>query len=163
MNIPVKGIADLVLQKPSGETAIVDLKWRGAARHKVLIKNEEDLQLVMYSRLLTEDDSWAHTAYFIIEDGEMIARNNLAFEEAIPVMPDANHIEVYERIWSKMRNTYTWRMKQLKEGKVEIRTEQNRHEFTEEELRVSELMEMLEMKDSDAPFDDYQVLIQPIR
>ena len=163
MNIPVVGIADLVLQKPSGETAIVDLKWRGAARRENLIRNEEDLQLVMYSRLLTEDDSWAHTAYFIIEDGKMIARNNLAFEEAIPVVPDANHIEVYERIWSKMRNTYTWRMKQLKEGKVEIRTEQNRHEFTEEELRVSELMEMLEMKDSDAPFDDYQVLIQPIR
>ncbi len=163
MNIPVVGIADLVLQKPSGETAIVDLKWRGAARRENLIRNEEDLQLVMYSRLLTEDDSWAHTAYFIIEDGKMIARNNLAFEEAIPVVPDANHIEIYERIWSKMRNTYTWRMKQLKEGKVEIRTEQNRHEFTEEELRVSELREMLEMKDSDAPFDDYQVLIQPIR
>ncbi len=163
MNIPVVGVADLVLQKPSGETAIVDLKWRGAARRETLIRNEEDLQLVMYSRLLTDDDSWAHTAYFIIEDGKMIARNNLAFEEAIPVVPDANHIEVYERIWSKMRNTYTWRMKQLKEGKVEIRTEQNRHEFTEEELRVSELMEMLEMKDADAPFDDYQVLIQPIR
>jgi len=112
---------------------------------------------------LTEDDNWAHTAYFIIEDGKMVARNNLAFEEAEVPVQDANHVEVHQRIWSKMRNTYTWRMKQLKEGKVEVRTEQNRHEFTEEELRVSELMEMLEMKDADAPFDDYQVLIQPIR
>ena len=163
MNIPVTGRADLVLKKASGEMAIVDLKWRGASRCAALIRNEEDLQLVMYSRLLTEDDNWAHTAYFIIEDGKMVARNNLAFEEAEVPVQDANHVEVHQRIWSKMRNTYTWRMKQLKEGKVEVRTEQNRHEFTEEELRVSELMDMLEMKDADAPFDDYQVLIQPIR
>ncbi len=162
MNIPVRGIADLVLSKPTGEQAIVDLKWRGANRRSQLIRNEEDLQLIMYSRLLTEDDSWAHTAYFIIEDGKMIARNNQAFTEAISVTPDADYIEINERIWKKMRNTYQWRMKQLKDGKLEIRTEQNRHEFTEEELRISELMDVLEMKDKDAPFDAYRTMIQGI-
>ncbi len=162
MGIPVKGIADLVLKKDNGEQAVVDLKWRGTARRTRLIKNEEDLQLVMYSRLLTEDDNWAHTAYFIIEDGKMIARNNQAFAEAIAVVPDADHLEINQRIWQKMQNTYQWRMEQLKAGKLEIRTEQNRHEFVEEELRVSELLDVLEMKDENAPFDAYGALIRGV-
>ncbi|HHH50637.1 MAG TPA: hypothetical protein ENK52_06635, partial [Saprospiraceae bacterium] len=41
--IPVKGKADLVLQR-GDELAVVDLKWRGAARREKIIKNEEDLQ-----------------------------------------------------------------------------------------------------------------------
>ncbi|MEL6926551.1 MAG: PD-(D/E)XK nuclease family protein, partial [Bacteroidota bacterium] len=78
MDMPIKAKADLVLQR-GREQAVIDLKWRGAKRRENVIKNEEDLQLVMYSKLLTEDHSWAHTAYFIIEQGKLIARNNLAF------------------------------------------------------------------------------------
>ncbi|MEM8909618.1 MAG: PD-(D/E)XK nuclease family protein, partial [Bacteroidota bacterium] len=73
-DIPIKGKADLVLKRGE-EWAVVDLKWRGASRRARIIKNEEDLQLVLYSKLLTEEDQWAHTAYFILENGQMIARN----------------------------------------------------------------------------------------
>ena len=50
LGIPVNGRADLVLEK-DGEWAVIDLKWRGARRREETIKNEEDLQLVLYSQI----------------------------------------------------------------------------------------------------------------
>ena len=55
------------------EQAIIDLKWSGAKRRKELIMNGEDLQLVLYAKLLGEENRWPHTAYFILEEGEIIA------------------------------------------------------------------------------------------
>jgi len=155
-NIPIKAKADLVLEKKD-ELVVVDLKWRGAARRQNMIKSEEDLQLVMYSKLLTADETWAHTSYFILENGKMIARNNLAFNEALAIAPDNDHIEINERIWDKMGKTYQWRMNQLKKGQIEIRTGSTMPDF--EETYGAELMEILEMKNGDAPFDDYRTLI----
>ena len=154
--IPVKGKADLVLQR-GDELAVVDLKWRGAARRQRIIKSEEDLQLVMYSKLLTDDHTWAHTAYFIIEEGKMISRNNLAFQESIAVNSDCDHIEINERIWAKMEATFQWRLQQLSKGEIEIRTKSTANEL--EELYEGQLIELLEMKDEDAFFDDYRTLI----
>ncbi len=159
MGIPVKGIADLVLQRGT-ELAIVDLKWSGAARRERIIRNEEDLQLVMYAKLLTEDDSWAHTAYFIIEQGKMIARNDKAFAEAVTVNPDGDHLEINERIWRKMERTFSWRMKQLEAGQIEIRTETTLTDL--EDAFQGELMELLEMKTENSYFDDYKTLINLI-
>jgi len=155
-NIEMKGIADLVLER-GDELAVIDLKWRGASRRKMMIKNEEDLQLVMYSRLLTEDDSWAHTAYFILENGSMISRNELAFKDAIPVAPNSQHEEINQRIYEMMEKTYQWRLHQLNAGKIEIRTAQTAQEL--EEIYGDELIEILEMRRENAMFDDYRTLI----
>lgn len=154
--IPIKGKADLVLER-GDEMAVVDLKWRGGNWRSKLIQSEEDLQLVMYSRLMTEKDDWTHTAYFILESGKMISRNNLAFGEATAVTPDVNHEEVNARIWDKMEKTYRWRLEQLKEGAIEVRTAQTSDELDEEYGGV--LMDLLEMQSEDAPFDNYRVLI----
>jgi len=155
----IRAKADLVLQRGE-ELAVVDLKWRGLNRRKSIIKNEEDLQLVTYSRLLTDDDTWAHTAYFIIEEGKMIARNNLAFEEATAVAPDADYKEVNNRIWDKMLKTYRWRVEQLKKGEVEIRTEHTLLDL--EDAYHGKLIELLEMKNENSYFDDYKTLISLI-
>ncbi len=156
IGIPMKGKADLVLER-NGELCVVDLKWRGGNYRKSVIKNEEDLQLVMYSKLLTPDSTWAHTAYFILEKGEMIARNHQAFQNCVAVNPDCDHIEINERIWEKMEATLRWRLAQLKKGNIEIRTKQTQLDL--EEIYEGELMDLLEMKDGNAPFDDYGVLI----
>ncbi len=156
IGIPMKGKADLVLER-GDELCVVDLKWRGGNYRKQVIKNEEDLQLVMYSKLLTPDATWAHTAYFILEKGEMIARNNQAFQNCIAVNPDCDHIEINERIWAKMEATLRWRLEQLNKGGIEIRTQQTQEDL--EEMYEGQLMDLLEMKDGNAPFDDYGVLI----
>jgi hypothetical protein len=159
LGIPVNGRADLVLEK-DGELAVLDLKWRGARRREEIIRNEADLQLVLYSKLLTDDHTWAHTAYFILENGKLIARNNQAFKEVNPIVPDSDHVQVHERILSRMQATYHWRMQQLQAGKVEIRCQQTQLDL--EEAYQNQLLELLEMKSEDAPYDDYRVLINLI-
>ena len=156
INIPVKGKADLVLER-GDELCVVDLKWRGGNYRKLVIKNEEDLQLVMYSKLLTPDATWAHTAFFILEKGEMIARNNQAFKNCYAVNPESDYIEVNERIWARMEATLRWRLAQLEKGQIEIRTQQTQLDL--EELYEGQLMDLLEMREGNAPFDDYGVLI----
>ncbi|MDX1939583.1 MAG: PD-(D/E)XK nuclease family protein [Saprospiraceae bacterium] len=159
LNIPINGRADLVLEK-NGELAVIDLKWRGAKRREETIRNEEDLQLVLYSKLLTDDHTWAHTAYFVMENGKLIARNNEAFQEANGVAPNSSLVEAHERILQKMQATYEWRIQQIQEGKVEIRCKQT--QILLEEAYGGALLRVLEMKNEDAPFDDYRTLINLI-
>jgi len=154
--IPVKGRMDLLLER-GREKAIIDLKWRGLNRRKLVIKNEEDLQLVLYSKLSEPEQYWAHTAYFIIEKGQMVARNNLAFKEINPVEAEADHNEVHQRIMEKMEATLKWRQRQLRDGLIEIRCQLTHQEL--EDHYGDELLELLEMKSQDAPFDDYRTLI----
>ncbi len=153
---PVKGRLDLMLKRGS-ERAIVDLKWRGLNRRKLIIKNEEDLQLVLYSKLSDTPQPWAHTAYFIIEKGIMIARNNLAFKEVNPIDAESDLAEVHHRILNKMTATLIWRQKQLKQGQIEVRCHLTHAEL--ENYYGDELLDVLEMKSKDAPFDDYRTLI----
>jgi ATP-dependent helicase/nuclease subunit B len=161
-NIPVKGKADIVLRRPSpigasDEFCILDLKWSGHSYRERLIKNAEDLQLVMYSRLLTEEENWAHTAYFIIENARMLSRNTLAFNEIKPLLPDVDAFKMNAGIWDRMQKTFEWRLAQISEGRIEIRTNLTSKEL--EEIYGDELIDVLEMKNDDAKFDDFRTLI----
>jgi hypothetical protein len=161
LDIPIGGIADLVLER-SEEKAIVDLKWSGTGRRTRMIKNEEDLQLVLYSYLLGKKASWPHTAYFIINQGQMIARNNEAFSQINPVSPEADTAEICQQILERMETTYTWRRQQLEEGMIEIRCEQTVEDLEEHYAQTdysASLMDLLEMPAESARYDDYQTLI----
>jgi ATP-dependent helicase/nuclease subunit B len=153
---PVRGKADVVLLRGS-EYCVLDLKWSGHGYRERLIKNGADLQLVMYSRLLNEADDWAHTAYFILDKAHLLSRNNKAFKEIKPLLPDVDAFAMNEQIWQKMLSTYQWRMGQILEGKIEIRTEKTAKEL--EEIYGADLLDVLEMKGEDSKFDDYRTLI----
>ncbi|HFA47930.1 MAG TPA: hypothetical protein ENJ95_02800 [Bacteroidetes bacterium] len=158
---PVKGIADLVLERGE-ELAVVDLKWRGAAYRANVLRNEEDLQLVLYSRLASEEGAWAHTAYFIIENGKMLARNNLAFKGIVPLVPTADPGEVNQRILQRMEATWQWRTGQLAKGQIELRCRQTIAEIEEKYADDGQgelMLQILEMKGEDAKWDDYRTLI----
>lgn len=160
-NIHIHGRADLVLKRGQ-EKAIIDLKWRGNRFREQLIRNEEDLQLVLYAKMIDNSHDWAQAAYFIMEKGLMIARNQQAFSDVNPIHPDADLIEVNQRIFNKMETTYQWRINQLQQGNIEIRcrdTEASLEEYYSED----NLFELLEMKSGDAPFDDYQTLINRLK
>lgn len=160
MDIAINGRADLVLRRGE-ERAVIDLKWRGARYREQSIRNEEDLQLVLYSHLLGQGHSWAHTAYFIMEKGLLLARNNDAFRDINAVAPAEELVEAHQRILSRMEATYRWRMAQIRRGEVEIRCEHTRLSL-EDAYQDQNLMDILEMKDGDAPFDDYRTLINLI-
>ncbi len=157
---PVKGKADVVLVR-NEEMCVLDLKWGGRSYREQLIKNGEDLQLVMYSRMLTAEDDWAHTAYFIIEPARLLARNTHAFADIKPLAADDDAFQINQNIWQKMLKTYEWRLQQVQNGKVEIRTSTTEKQL--EEHYGMELLDVLEMKKTEARFDDYRTLIGLIR
>lgn len=150
------GRADLVLQR-GDELAVLDLKWRGIGYREDSIRNEADLQLVLYARLVTGGNGWAHSAFFIMEKARLLARNNGAFEKITPLRPGSDHVEANERILRKMQATYRWRLNQLLQGDIEVRCQQTRSEL--EETYAGQLLDLLEMKSDDARYDDYRVLI----
>ncbi|MCB0558541.1 MAG: PD-(D/E)XK nuclease family protein [Lewinellaceae bacterium] len=160
MGTSINGRADIVLQRGE-ERAVIDLKWRGARYREQSIRNEEDLQLVLYARLLGAGHSWAHTAYFIMERGLLLARNNHAFQDINAVAPNADFVEANQRILNRMEATYRWRMEQIRKGEVEIRCKQTQLSL-EDAYNGLPLMDILEMKEEDAPFDDYRTLINLI-
>ena len=157
--IEVRGRADLVLKRGS-EKAVLDLKWRGASRRERMIKNEEDLQLVLYSRLIDPPTEWAHTAYYVLDRAKLIARNTAAFQEINPVSPGADHGPINQQIYDKMARTYEWRIQQISAGQIEVRCEQTYGDL--DEHYSAALLPLLEMKDKDASFDDYRTLINLI-
>ncbi len=159
--LEIKGIVDLVLVR-GNEKAIVDLKWGGATFRKDQLRNNTDLQLVIYSKLLDKQTDWAHTAFFILESGKLIARNNLAFDEADAVCPDMDFREIHQNIWNSIVKTYNWRMNQIQSGEIEVRTDETYDEL-EELMDSSDFLDLLEMKSGNAKFDDYQVLINLVR
>lgn len=164
-NPAVIGIADLVLERGGGsERAVVDIKWRGSGWRESVIRNGEDLQLVLYARLVSPENEWAHTAYFIVENGRMLARNTRAFQDISPISPIDDHGEVSERILAQMRSTWHWRMAQLNEGLVEVRCRQTLSAIEEAygEKHGATMADLLEMKGEDAKYDDYRVLINLI-
>lgn len=155
----LRGRADLVLQR-GGELAVLDLKWRGKTRRRDLIRNMEDLQLVLYAYLLRPDLKAVHTGYYILESQSLLARNNQAFQEADPIAPDLDTVQTNKSILQRMQTTYRWRMGQLDAGLIEIRCADT-SEILEESY--GDQLDLLEMKKEDAPFDDYRVLINLIR
>lgn len=153
----VKGRADLVLQRGE-ELAIIDLKWSGKTFRELQIKNKEDLQLTLYSRLLTDDETVAHTAYYIIEKSTVVARNTLAFNGIAAIAPDSDNFAVQREIWERMIKTYQWRMEQIQAGKIEVRSEKT-IPLLNAEYEGQNLLDILELPQKGAAFDIYKTLI----
>ncbi len=161
--IPVSGFADLVLKRENGETAILDLKWRGRSYRRDLLVNQNDLQLACYARLLSTDGAWPYTGYFILYNGELLVRNTKAFRDAIPVTrEDMEDRAVAEELLSKIGKTWAWRYRQLSEGRIEIRyrqTVQAVEQAYTDSGEAAELLDLLEMKGEDPPFDEFRYLL----
>ncbi|MCS7035039.1 MAG: PD-(D/E)XK nuclease family protein [Saprospiraceae bacterium] len=156
-NCQLRGRADLVLQRTENEWAIVDLKWSGLNRRRDQIRNGEDLQLTLYSHLLPPAEIWAHTAYFIIEEARMIARNRKAFRyAAVPPDGEFDHVEACPRILQRMQETYYWRKEQFSQGLVELRYEENASIL--DEYYGANALDVLEMK-KDKYRDEYYTLV----
>lgn len=164
------GVIDLVLEREhlgGVEYAIVDLKWSGKTHFLNKMTNQEDLQLVIYSKLLGLGQNWAHTAYFIIENETFVARNRRAFRTAqVTPETDTPFQDIHQLIWNKIEATYQWRLEEIEAGRVEVRTEDTIDELEEhwqEQLDFDRLLQLLEMKNKSAKYDDYRVLIQRVR
>lgn len=166
---PVKGRADLVLERARNgraEVAIVDLKWRGKTTFKNLLRNAKDVQLCLYAEFAIQDkerpSDTVHTAYFVIRDALMIARNELAFANIETVSGPDDAVVVQRETLKKVRATYNWRWEQFHDGIVEVRCQDTLGELEDLYLDLDHDA-LLEPASEDARFDDYRSLIGLVR
>ena len=161
--VAAAGRTDVVLVNDRHEKCIIDLKWTGAKRRLELLRNGKDLQLVLYAKLLMEQegqaDEWAHAAYFILESGQFVARNTQAFAEAaMPSNTETNHYIANAATYARMVATYRWRMAQLLAGQVEVRTSANLTALAEL-YENEDMFSLLELPTESAVYDDYRALL----
>lgn len=158
--LQINGRADIVLRRGT-EKVVLDLKWGGHRYREERLRNREDLQLTLYAKLLGGEGPLPHSAYFIVENGRLVARNNLAFKEITAVEPKADHEAIQKEILSRMEATYAWRLEQLRQGQVEVRC--GRTEAALNDHYQESLLEILEMRKDDGRFEEYQTLINLVR
>ena len=174
---PIRGRADLLLARQKNgveEVAVVDLKWAGKTVFENLLKNDRDVQLALYSDMVTQNQATGtdgavttkapgrvHTAYFVIRSGKMMSRNQVAFTSAQTV-GDAEATAVQQDMIRRIRNTYNWRWEQLRAGRVEVRCEATAGHLEDAYLDMK-WEDYFEMETGNSRFDDYQSLIGLVR
>ena len=156
----ISGRADIVLRRGM-EKVVLDVKWGGHGYRESLMRSREDLQLVLYSELLSSQGPMPYSAYFIVESGRMIARNHLAFEDIAAVDPNADYVAIQQEILARMRATYAWRLEQLQKGEIEVRCSQTVAALNDH--YQESLLEILEMRKDSGRFEEYQTLINLVR
>jgi len=126
---------DLLLKRKN-EFAVIDYKWSGFTKKLSDVGIGADLQLAIYSKLSTEDSSYAHTAYFIIDEAKLIAKDNKAFSSALLPRVDDTSLRTYADIIALMENTFEFRMKELGSGFIDLDTneKEKKKQFDNEEL-----------------------------
>jgi len=160
-NLALKARPDLVLER-GNERMIVDFKWSGTSKRKDLMKNNEDLQLCMYAWLYKKNQQWPSTCYFIVGTSDVVTRSTSAFKDIQALRKTVEESESYPELMQKIIQTWNWRVNQLQNGIIELRT-QATADILDQEDPGYDPDSMLEMKTEDAPYDDYEVLLRKFK
>lgn len=118
------GNIDLALTRGRGEKVVLDVKWAGQNDRRDLLAANRALQLATYSYLqktVDGSDYWPEGAYFILENGNVVASNRETFSDAIVAVPTNG--EGVSDLWRRLTVTYRWRWMQLKRGWIEVVTD----------------------------------------
>ena len=153
----IGGSIDMTVLNAEGVEAVIDIKWGGTKYRRESLKENKHLQLVTYAFMrhkLSESKSWSSVAYFVIDQGVLLAQNTHYFPDAWVATSGDLEAESYRVIWEKMRNTYKWRMAQFKQGRVELTVTGT--EPTEDSYPGEDALVIPETNDG---FNDFKVLM----
>ena len=114
----ITGNVDLLLDKPDGSLAVIDLKWgRGKYLRPLLLENRA-LQLALYAHMLQVKKKMPQVAYFSFTDALLIAPDRTGFKSArLAELPPGESLAT---LIGQMEKTYVYRLGQLGAGKIEI-------------------------------------------
>lgn len=115
----IGGVIDLIATKPSGETAVLDLKWGGFDYRRQMLVDSSYLQLGVYAQLLFQNEK-RHPAlgYFILRNARLLMLDSDFFPDATVEKP-ANGENALE-LWQRVEATWQWRRDQLDRGLIEV-------------------------------------------
>ena len=111
----LRGNIDLVLSNEKGEKAIIDLKWVGKTKRISMLKEGNDLQLPIYSYLLSPN-VLVPTSYFVINKAILISYPNKYFPDAFNVSVPTSPNQVNE----KLKAAYAYRREEIESGYIEV-------------------------------------------
>ena len=111
----IRGNIDLVLSNNEGQKAIIDLKWIGKTKRISMLKEGNDLQLPIYSYLLSQENL-IPSAYFVINKAILISYPNMYFPNAFKVNVPSNN----DKVKDKLKAAYTQRKEEIKKGYIEV-------------------------------------------
>ncbi|MBT4195751.1 MAG: hypothetical protein HOE12_15610 [Gammaproteobacteria bacterium] len=117
----LSGSIDVRVVNKAGVEAIVDIKWGGKRYKENDLRDNQHLQLVIYSYLRDlklKSQGWPSVAYFIIDDSVMLSHNNEFFPKAWVVNKESD--ENTKQVWQRIKNTWQWRQEQIKQGIIEV-------------------------------------------
>ena len=118
----IEGRCDLLLTRKKGkeiQRAIIDLKYQGERKYRLLMTGTEDLQLAIYSRIFHPLAQHCPTAYFIIRQGILFTSCKDAFKGG-HIVNTKNYLgETYGELLQKMEETIRFRREELARGRVE--------------------------------------------
>lgn len=117
-NQELNGKVDLLLDKPDGAFAVVDLKW-GKSRYlrDNFLGNRCD-QLALYAHMLKKSVSLPQVAYFSLSEAQLVAPDQTAFKGAWIAEPPAG--ESLDSLITQMEKTFAFRRSQLDNGIIEV-------------------------------------------
>ncbi len=153
---PIKGITDVVLER-NGQFLIVDLKWGGKGYRKLMFKNKEDIQLMLYAKYFGKETEWLDTCFYIIKDSLFLTRQDGLFKAADLVPAKNLSSEVYDEMYGKLLKTLDWRFEQLKNGQLELRITESIPAL--DELYGDSIFELLPQRTESYMFDDFGALL----
>ncbi|GEM_PF-5739471 len=153
----VTGVVDMVLER-DGHYLIVDFKWGGISARRDLLRNDEDLQLMLYAKFYGSPDRYWDTCFYIISRGVFLTRTRgLLIEAEVLNREDRGIDEVYSRAFQVAERTLVWRLAQLGNGQLELRTEQNIPDL--DSRYGEEVLELMPLPTKSNRYDDYGFLI----
>jgi len=119
----IEGRCDLLLIRKKGkeiQKAVIDLKYQGERKYRLLMTGTEDLQLAIYSRIFHSLAQHCPTAYFIIHQGILFTSCADAFKGGHIVNTKNVLGETYGELLTRMEATIQFRRDELAIGKIEV-------------------------------------------
>jgi len=119
----IEGRCDLLLTRKKGkeiQKAVVDLKYQGERKYRLLMTGTEDLQLAIYSKIFHPVAQHCPTAYFIIRQGILFTSCADAFKGGHIVNQENYLGETYGQLLNRMEETIRYRREELAKGRVEV-------------------------------------------
>jgi hypothetical protein len=108
---------DLLLSDKEGRYVIFDMKWSTGKIYNKLLADNRALQLEVYRTVLKKAEpgkNVSSVAYFILTNGLLLTTGNLTGKNVKVLTPENG-----DDIFDKAINSYSYRWKQIQEGKIE--------------------------------------------
>lgn len=112
------GTSDLVLTRPDGAQAIIDMKW-GGKTHRAKLENNRHLQLAIYAELLRQKTgNWPAVGNFLLSEARLLFLDDLWFPGLTALQNRTG--ENTAQLWLRFVETWKWRQEQFAAGRFEV-------------------------------------------